>query len=72
MNTLKQLITRYENVQSEIDDLKEDQKAILQEVKLATYDPKIFKKVIAIRKKSRAEHEQLEEAVQIMLDDLGE
>ena len=59
---LRAFIERIESVEGEIAALSEDRKEIYAEAKSGGYDPKIIRKVIAIRKQDadkRAEEEAL-------------
>jgi uncharacterized protein (UPF0335 family) len=61
---LRAFIERIESVQSEVDDLKEDQKTIFDEASGAGFDKKAMRKIIAIRKKDqdvwRAEQDKID------------
>lgn len=59
---LRELIQRIENLQQQQRELGADIKDLLTEAKSKGYVPAIIRKVLAIRKKTRAEHEA-EEAV---------
>lgn len=47
---LKALVDRYENVDKEVDELKDAQKDLMEEVKSAGFDTKAFKAAIRVRK----------------------
>lgn len=47
---LRSYVERFERVQGEIDDLKEDQKSIKDEAKGCGYDMKAFAEMIKLRK----------------------
>jgi uncharacterized protein (UPF0335 family) len=49
---LRQFIERYEQLESEKNDVTEQQKDVMAEAKGRGYDTKIIKKIIAERKKS--------------------
>lgn len=57
---LKSLVERYERVQTEIDDLKDDQKEIKAEAKAKGYDMKAFAEMIKLRKLDAAERQERE------------
>ena len=61
---LKAIVDRIENVNAQIADLQTDVKEIYQEAKSTGFDPKIIRKIIAVRKKkedaARAEAELME------------
>lgn len=42
---------RYENLQSEVDELKDQQKEVMAEAKGRGYDTTVLKKIIALRKR---------------------
>ena len=62
---LKQLVERIENLEEQMDVIKDDRKEVYTEAKSAGFDCKILRKVIAIRKKDR--QARLEEAELISL-----
>ena len=57
---LKSLISRIENVDSEIQELKEDRKGIMLEAKSAGFDTKAITYVLKQRKKSKAQRDEEE------------
>ncbi len=59
---LRSFVSRFENVQEQIDALKEDQKEIIAELKDRGYQVKPFREVIKLRKQDadyRAEFESV-------------
>ncbi len=68
---LKAFVTRWENLQDEIDDAKEGQKSILAEAKDAGFDMKAVRKILAIRRKPMAEYKAALEATENYLLALG-
>lgn len=54
---LKSVVDRMENLQCDIDELKDDQKEIMQEAKSQGFNPKTIRTVLAIRKKRKEERE---------------
>jgi uncharacterized protein (UPF0335 family) len=52
---LRQFVERFEQLESEKKDISEQQKELMQELKGRGYDSKVFKKVIAIRKRKSAD-----------------
>lgn len=59
---LRAFVSRFENVQEQIDALKEDQKEIIAELKGRGYQVKPFREVIKLRKQDaddRAEFEHI-------------
>lgn len=57
---LKSLIERIENVDTEINALKEDRKDIMLEAKSAGFDTKAITYVLKQRKKSKAQRDEEE------------
>ncbi len=57
---LKSLVERFERVQGEIDDLKDDQKEIKAEAKAKGYDMKAFAEMIKLRKLDADERKERE------------
>lgn len=50
---LRAFIERYEQLEAEKKDIAEAQKEVMQEAKGTGYDPKILRKVIALRKRDK-------------------
>ena len=59
---LRQLIERYEQLETEKKDIVDQQKEVMAEAKGRGYDTKVLRKVIALRKRSADEIAE-EEAV---------
>lgn len=59
---LMQFIERYEQLEAEKKDVSENQKELMAEAKGRGYDPKIMKRVVALRKR-RADDIAEEEAI---------
>lgn len=57
---LKQYIERAEKLEEEVGAIKDDLKNVFIEAKANGFDPKIMKKVIALRKKSSQERTEEE------------
>jgi len=57
---LKALVERFERVQEEIDERKEDQKEIKAEAKAKGYDMKAFAEMIKLRKLDEDERKERE------------
>lgn len=68
---LRSVIEKIENLQAQQRDLGEDIREILHEAKGTGFDPKIIRKVLAIRRKTRAEHEAEEAVIATYLEALG-
>lgn len=61
---LRQFIERYERLAAEKKDIADQQKEVMLEAKGRGYDPKVLKKIVAIRKLPKdtlAEQEAVEE-----------
>jgi uncharacterized protein (UPF0335 family) len=59
-NHLKAFIERLENLEEEKKAIQNDIKEVLSEAKSEGFEPKILKKVIALRKMDPAERERME------------
>ncbi len=70
-HALQGVVTRWENLQDEIDDAREGQKSIVAEAKEAGLDVKALRKVLAIRRKPMAEYKAALEATENYLLALG-
>lgn len=57
---LKSIVERIENLDNEINDLKEDRKGIMLEAKSAGFDTKAITYVLKQRKKSKAQRDEEE------------
>lgn len=68
---LRELIQRVENLQQQQRELGADIRDLLAEAKSKGYVPAIIRKVLAIRKKTRAEHEAEEAILTSYLGALG-
>ncbi len=52
-NELRQFVERIERLDAEKRDIADQQKEVMAEAKARGYDPKIMRKVIALRKRDR-------------------
>ena len=59
---LRQFIERYEQLEAEKKDITEQQKEVMAEAKGRGYDPKVMRKIIALRKR-KADDIAEEEAI---------
>jgi uncharacterized protein (UPF0335 family) len=62
---LKSIVERIENIEQSVKEMNEDKREIYAEAKGVGYDPKVLRKVIALRRMDaddRAEQENLMEA----------
>lgn len=69
---LKSFIERIERLEDEKKVLGADVREVYSEAKSTGFDPKIMKKVIAIRKLDKAERGEQEALMQVYLDAIGE
>ena len=68
---LRSIVERIERLDSEVKDLRSDQKDIMAEAKSAGFDTKVIRQLIAIRRKDAAEVEEQETLLQIYKAALG-
>jgi uncharacterized protein (UPF0335 family) len=68
---IKAIVERLEAVQTEIDDLNDDKKDIYAEAKGNGFDPKVLKKVLAIRREDPAKRAEQEALIELYLGALG-
>ena len=69
---LKQFIARVEKLEEEKKALTADIKEVYSEAKSAGFDPKIMRKVIAIRKMDPAHREEEQSLIGIYLEAVGD
>jgi uncharacterized protein (UPF0335 family) len=69
--SLLRLVERIESVQSDIDEMKEDQKEIFAEAKSNGFDVKIIRKVLAIRRQDKAKRAEELALTETYLHSLG-
>ena len=68
---LKDFVDRIENVEGEISALSSDRKEIYAEAKGVGYDPKIVRKIIAIRKQDKDDRDEEAALIDSYLGSLG-
>jgi uncharacterized protein (UPF0335 family) len=68
---LRAFVERIEKVEEEIRGLNDDKKDIYAEAKGTGYDPKIIKKVVAMRRMDRDKRREEEEILDLYLNALG-
>lgn len=68
---LRSFVERFERVQNEIDDLREDQKSIKAEAKASGYDMKTFAEMIRLRKLDLEERKEREAIRDLYASALG-
>jgi len=68
---LREHIEKIERLQTEMKALADDVRDIYAEAKSEGFDQKIMRKLIAIRKKSKAEWQEEEEILAVYMDALG-
>jgi uncharacterized protein (UPF0335 family) len=59
-NQLKEFVERLENLESEKKAIQQDITEVLKEAKMDGFEPKILKKVIALRRMDPEERERVE------------
>ena len=69
---LRQYIERYEGLEAEKKVPADLQKELMAEIKGAGFDGKVFKKIIARRKRKAAEIAEEEAVLEVYLSALGE
>ena len=69
---LKTFIERIENLFVDKADLANDIKSVFDEAKSSGFDPKILRKIIAIRKMDTAKREEQEALIELYLGALGD
>lgn len=68
---LRLFVERIERLDEEIKGINDDKKDVYGELKSRGYDPKIVKKVLAIRRKKKGEHEEEQMILETYLAALG-
>lgn len=68
---LRQFIERFESLESEKKDVQEQQKELISELGGRGYDKKVFKKLIALRKRNPDEVQEEEAIMEIYKAALG-
>ena len=69
---LRAFVERIEVLETEIKDRNEDKSAVYQEAKSAGFDPRIIKKVVAIRRQDRDKRIEEITLVDLYLTALGD
>lgn len=69
---LQEIVGRVERLDAEMQTIKDDIKQVLAQAKADGFDPKIIRKVIALRKKERAEREEEQAMIEQYLHALGD
>lgn len=68
---LRQFIERYEQLDIEKKDIADQQKEVMEELSSRGYDKKVFRKVVALRKKTKDEIAEEDAVLQLYLEALG-
>ena len=68
---LRQLIERYERLEAEKKDIAEAQKEVMAEAKGAGYDTTIMRKIIAMRKRDKADLSEEEALLEMYMRAIG-
>lgn len=69
---LKSVIERVERLDVEKSEISEQIKEVLAEAKASGFDPKIIRKVVALRKKDRAKRQEEDSILDLYLSAIGE
>jgi uncharacterized protein (UPF0335 family) len=70
-NQLQTIVERIENLETEKASIAEDIKSIYAEAKGNGFDPKILRKVIALRKKASSERDSEQTMIDLYMSALG-
>jgi uncharacterized protein (UPF0335 family) len=70
-NQLRSFIERIERLQEEKREISDQQKDVMSEAKSSGFEPKIIKKIVAIRKRNRSEIEEEEALMETYMSALG-
>lgn len=68
---LRQFIERYERLEAEKKDIADQQKEVMAEAKGRGYDTRILRKVMALRKRDKADLEEEEAVLEMYKEALG-
>lgn len=68
---LRHVVERVERIQEEVKGLTADIKDLLAEAKSQGLDPKIIRKILALRKKDKAERDEEQAILDVYLAALG-
>lgn len=68
---LRQFIERFERLDAEKKDLADQQKEVMAEAKGRGYDTKVLRKVVALRKRDKADLEEEEAVLEMYKEALG-
>ena len=68
---LSQFVSRFENLEAEKNELAEQQKEVISELKDRGYDAKVFRQLIRIRKKAQEELQEEEALLKMYMEALG-
>lgn len=68
---LRQFIERWERLQTEKEEIAEQQKEVMAEAKARGYDTKVIKRVIALRKRSREDIDEEDAILAMYMEVMG-
>ena len=68
---LRQFVERYERLEQEKRDLADQMKDVMAEARARGYDPKVLRKLIALRKRDTAEVSEEEAMLELYKQALG-
>ena len=69
---LKSFVERVERVDEDLDAMKNDRKEIIAELKGEGFDPKIFAKILRLRKIDRAKRQEEAALIDVYMVAIGE
>lgn len=68
---LRQYVERYERLEAEKKDIADQQKEVMSDAKARGYDPKILKKIVALRKRDKDDIAEEEAVLDLYKEALG-
>lgn len=68
---LRQFIERFERLDAEKKDIADQQKEVMAEAKGRGYDTRVLRKVVALRKRDKADLEEEEAVLEMYKEALG-
>ena len=68
---LRQFIERFERLEAEKKDIADQQKEVMAEAKARGYDTRVMRKVIALRRRDKADVAEEEAVLELYKDALG-
>lgn len=68
---LKQFIERVERIESDMRDLSDDRRDVYAEAKSVGYVPAIIREIVKLRRKDKAEREEMESLLDLYTSAIG-